>query len=563
MVEDPERPSYPSHLPPGAVIDKKYAVERVLGGGGMGVVYLAKDILTETHVVLKAIRSAYAHRADYRDRILKEGRALARIDHPNVVRMNAIAVEDDALYLVMQFIEGESLDAIIDRHVAEKRLIPAPEALRIFRQIVEGVAAVHREGIIHRDLKPANVLVRARDGAIKVTDFGIAKEEEEAKQGRGKTRGVIGSLPYMAPEQCVRGARIDKRVDIYALGILLFELLTGRVPFDADAELEVMRMHTQDELPSVSALRKDLPQEIDAVLRKASAKKPDERFSSCEELLAALGRAMGGEARGGSGGMAREAARAGAVTTAAAPIAAPPLREEARGGSPAMLRVSVMIAAAGAAAVVGALVLGRTAEPTQDSRRGVASASARAQGQSGPTASSAGTASAGPGAAGSGAAVGAKRGTDLSGEWKSDSGRVYDVAWSNGAYEFRIRDAGQFPSQGYEIGEARFLLRPILEETDTFLVEDRIRPFPPEGTRYDPAKSRDSCVEVWTDVGGRPLRAQIDGDRLWVRMALLEPEASMFQREGSLVIGCKGLKSARASEVDSFLTRKMMGGQKR
>jgi hypothetical protein len=147
-------------------------------------------------------------------------------------------------------------------------------------------------------------------------------------------------------------------------------------------------------------------------------------------------------------------------------------------------------------------------------------------------------------------------GIELSGAWTSDSGRVYDVVLHEGAYEFRIRDVAQFPSQGYAAGEARFRLKPIAGEPETYLVEDRIRPFPPEGLRYDLAKARASCIEVLTAVGGRPLRAQLDGERLWVRMALLEPDASMFVRKGSSVVACKGLSGARASEMDSFLTRK-------
>jgi hypothetical protein len=149
----------------------------------------------------------------------------------------------------------------------------------------------------------------------------------------------------------------------------------------------------------------------------------------------------------------------------------------------------------------------------------------------------------------------ARRGPDLEGRWKSDSGRMYDVVWTNGAYEFRIRDTSQFPEQNYANGEPRFLLRPIPDELETYFVEDRIRPFPPEGTKYDPIKSKESCVEVWTEIENRPLRAQIDGERLWVRMVRLEPDASMFQREGPNVVGCKGIREAPASEVDSFLTR--------
>src|SRR4051812_47919192 len=220
----------------------------------MGIVYLARDVHTDTPVVVKSIRAELADNPEFRTRILAEGRALARIDHPNVVHLHALVVEPAALYLIMQFIEGESLDQTIQRSRANQVPIEVAHALRTFRMILEGVGAAHREGLIHRDLKPANILIRAKDGVAKVTDFGIAKWEDDAKAGRGVTKGIIGSLFYMAPEQ-VRGQRdLDKRVDIYALGILFFELLTGRVPFDAPSDYEVMKLHAEAPLPSMLAL---------------------------------------------------------------------------------------------------------------------------------------------------------------------------------------------------------------------------------------------------------------------------------------------------------------------
>ncbi|HZF55287.1 MAG TPA: serine/threonine-protein kinase [Polyangiaceae bacterium] len=570
MPPDPPTHAYP--LAPGTVVDRKYSVERILGEGGMGVVYLARDLLTETHVVLKAIRSAYARQADYRDRILTEGRALARIDHPHVVRLNAIVVEEDALYLVMQYIEGESVEGLLHRH--EGRPVPVAEAARIFRQAAEGVAAAHREGIIHRDIKPANILIRARDGAIKVTDFGIAKDEEDAKLGRGKTRGVIGSAPYMAPEQCI-GKVIDKRVDIYSLGVVLYELLTGRLPFESDSLVDMMMQHVKEDVPSVLPVRPDVPPELDAVLLRACARKPEDRFASCEDLLAALDRALGSEASHTSSAGLRVSspgipqAPEGATTQPSTVPGAPPFQPAAprpapppfpagspgappaaspRGSSWTTLRLGLLLGLVGGLGVLGAFGLGLIGSSSDPEKKPSASqpppsssSSPRAEGSASPRAQS----SARP----------ATSGPDLSGAWTSDSGRAYDVVFHAGAYEFRIRDAAQFPEQGYEAGEARFRLRPIAGEMETYLVEDRIRPFPPEGSRYDASKARESCVEVWTEIGGRPLRAQLDGARLWVRMARVEPAASNFSRQGSLVVGCAGLREARASEVDSFLTR--------
>lgn len=571
----PPAPGYP--LPPGFVVDKKYSIERILGEGGMGVVYVAKDILTETQVALKAIRTEYASRAEYRDRILTEGRALAKIDHPNVVRLNAIVIEDGALYLVMQFIEGESVEDLLARHTSEGRPVPVPEALRIFRQAALGVAAAHREGIIHRDIKPANILLRARDGAVKVTDFGIAKAEEDAKAGRGKTRGVIGSAPYMAPEQCV-GKVIDKRVDIYSLGVVLYELLSGKLPFESDNVVDMMIQHVKEDVPSVIPLRPEVSPALDIVLRRACARKPEDRFSSCEELLAALDHASGAEAAhaptvGFQMGAAPAAPRAPAPAMPStapgapqfqpavsstipgnvsapmpAPIVPPPPSSEPSSRW-TTLKLGLLFGAMGGMGVLAAYAFGLLRTDEKPQKPGPVTAASQ------PTTTAPSVSAKAPAPRPSASAPAPPQ-PDLSGSWTSDSGRAYDVVFHDGAYEFRIRDVSQFPGQGYEAGEARFRLLPVDGEMETYWVEDRIRPFPPEGTRYDLQRSRETCVEIWTDVGGRPLRAQLDGARLWVRMALVEPAASNFSRQGSVVVECMGLDQARASEVDSFLTRK-------
>jgi len=276
-----------------------YRLAELLSRGGMGVVYLAEDVHTGVPIVLKAVRPELAHRKDIRDRTLTEGRTLARIDHPNVVHLNAIVEDATGLWLVMQYIDGESLDHTIKRYTKEGGTIAFTVAIDIFRQILNGVGAAHHEGVVHRDLKPANVLVRRKDGVVKVTDFGIAKPSEEmrAGAGAGKTKGVIGSLWYMAPEQ-VQGRRdLDMRADIYALGILLFELLTGHVPFNAESSYEIMRMHVEVPLPSVVAERSDAPAWIDEVLGRACAKAREARFSSCEEFLAAIEQHAGPQPR--------------------------------------------------------------------------------------------------------------------------------------------------------------------------------------------------------------------------------------------------------------------------
>jgi len=273
------------------LIDGKYAVERVLGEGAMGIVYVAHDIVTETKVVIKSIRAEYAENPEFRARAIDEGRVLARIDHPNVVRLNAVVVEGGQLYLVMQYIEGNTLERLIDGYRAQGKMIPLEEAVRIFRMMVQGVAAAHHEGVIHRDLKPANILVRAKDGVIKVSDFGIAKTGDAIRTGRQRTIGVVGSPAYMAPEQRTGAQDLDRRADIYALGIVFFELLVGDLPFVAATEAELFRLHSEAVLPSVRTQRPELPAAVDEILARACAKDRRDRFSTCEELDAALAQA--------------------------------------------------------------------------------------------------------------------------------------------------------------------------------------------------------------------------------------------------------------------------------
>jgi serine/threonine-protein kinase len=273
----------------GQLIDRKYKVERILGEGGMGVVYVAHDVNADQKVVIKSIRPEFANRGDFRERTLAEGKALAKIDHQNVVRFNSIinSPETQELYIVMQFIEGESLDRTLEKANAAGQKLPVTEVLRIFKMALDGVGAAHKEGLMHRDLKPANILVRAKDGVAKVMDFGIAKAEGATK-GPTQAGGIVGSLWYMAPEQ-IKGAKdLDKRLDVYAMGIVLYELITGLVPFDGETEYDIMTKHMTEPVPSVRNLRPDAPAWIDELIAKATQKDRAARFQSCEEFRAAI-----------------------------------------------------------------------------------------------------------------------------------------------------------------------------------------------------------------------------------------------------------------------------------
>lgn len=272
----------------GDIVDGKYQIERVLGEGGMGIVYLAKDITTEVPIVLKAIRAEYLFKDEYRERVRREARALARMDHPNVVDLKAVIPWQGTLILAMQYVDGKSLDKILAEHKARNTLMPVKQALDVFRQVAEGLAAVHAEGVIHRDLKPGNIMIRTRDGLAKVMDFGLAKTEDDVRTEKKVTTGIIGSLWYMAPEQIEGRPELDRRVDLYSLGILLHEMLIGRVPFDGPTSLSIMQQHIQAAIPSVHAARSEIPVGVDSIVARLCAKRPVDRFASCEELIAAL-----------------------------------------------------------------------------------------------------------------------------------------------------------------------------------------------------------------------------------------------------------------------------------
>ena len=283
-------PAIPGHLAIGTVVDGKYTIESQLGEGGMGIVYFARDINLETPVVVKGIRPELARNKEFRARILAEGKAMAKIDHENVVRLNSVVVQPDELFLVMQYVDGESLDKTIARYASQQAFMPLDQAFRIFEQILAGVGAAHAKGMIHRDIKPANVLIRTEDSQVKVTDFGIAKAEDEALAGKGLTRtdGLIGSVLYMSPEQIQGERNLDRRVDIYSLGIMLFEMLAGRVPFDGPTAYTTMNMHVREPIPSITFIRPDVPDYVRSVIERACAKSRDLRFGSAADMAVAL-----------------------------------------------------------------------------------------------------------------------------------------------------------------------------------------------------------------------------------------------------------------------------------
>ncbi|WP_412070366.1 protein kinase domain-containing protein [Rubrivirga sp. IMCC43871] len=257
-----------------------YRIESLLGQGGMGAVYRGLDLMLDRPVAIKALRADIAASAGHVERFRQEARTLARLLDPHIATLYAFLRDGDDLYMVMEFVEGETFEALLHR---ERRLAP-DRALPLFRQALRGIDHAHRRGIVHRDVKPANFMLTP-GGTVKVMDFGISRLLGSARMTQ--TRHAIGTAEYMAPEQ-VRAREVDARTDVYALGVLLYEMVTGRVPFDAPSAFETMQAHLQVQPPAPSRWVPDLPTEVARAILTALAKDPADRFPSVAAFRDAL-----------------------------------------------------------------------------------------------------------------------------------------------------------------------------------------------------------------------------------------------------------------------------------
>jgi serine/threonine protein kinase len=262
-----------------------YRLESELARGGMGIVYRGVHTVFEEVVAIKAIFPELTLNPELRTRFVNEAKIQRRLQHPNIVQIREFLIDQERFYIVMELIEGETLAQRLKRLGGP---MPAEEALEIFRQALQGLAFAHAQGVIHRDMKPSNIML-TRDGAAKLTDFGIARAVGVA--GLTRTGTVLGTPAYMAPEQ-VKGHQVDKRSDIYSLGVTLYEMVTGRVPFespaDSDSDYHVLRAHIEEPPLPPRRLVASIPPFVEAAILKAMAKPPEERFASCEEFEAAL-----------------------------------------------------------------------------------------------------------------------------------------------------------------------------------------------------------------------------------------------------------------------------------
>jgi len=267
------------------VINDRYKINRELGRGGMAVVYEATDLLLDRRVALKMLKEEYASDEDFIRKIKLEARAVARISHPNVVNIYDISLDDDNYYLVMENIAGENLKDII----SSREKIPVIEALDIAAQICSALMVAHRNNIVHCDIKPHNIIVTPQN-QVKVTDFGIARAVSSSSK-LDITTSVEGSAYYFSPEQA-RGAEITPLCDIYSLGVVLYEMLTGQLPFTGKTAVNVALKHINEKPERVRLREEGVPEEVQELVMKALAKRPEDRFQGALAMRNAIKNAL-------------------------------------------------------------------------------------------------------------------------------------------------------------------------------------------------------------------------------------------------------------------------------
>src|SRR5215210_6854464 len=263
------------------LFDKRYRIVRKLGTGGMANVYLAEDEVLGRRVAIKILNDRHAGDDQFVERFRREAKNAASLSHPNIVSIYDRGEAEGTYYIAMEYLDGRSLKELI---VARG---PAPVHLAVdyARQILAAVRFAHRHGIVHRDIKPHNVLVDG-EGRLKVTDFGIARAGTSQMTEAGS---IIGTAQYLSPEQA-RGAPVDQTSDLYSVGILLYEMLTGTVPFTGESPVEIAMKHLSDTPRPPSLERPEIPPDLDMVVLRALAKNPDDRFQTAEEMDAELDR---------------------------------------------------------------------------------------------------------------------------------------------------------------------------------------------------------------------------------------------------------------------------------
>lgn len=260
----------------GKRLSGRYKIIDMIGGGGMANVYLAHDMILDRDVAVKVLRMDFAEDEEFIRRFHREAQSATSLAHPNIVNIYDVGEEDTIYYIVMEYVDGQTLK----QYIQQNSPIPIGDALEILKQLTSAISHAHQNHIIHRDIKPHNILID-RHGNVKITDFGIAMALSATSITQ--TNSVLGSVHYLSPEQA-RGGMANRKSDIYSLGIVMFELLTGRLPFSGESAVSIALKHLQSETPSLKRWNPSIPQSVENIVLKATAKDPFHRYDSVEEM---------------------------------------------------------------------------------------------------------------------------------------------------------------------------------------------------------------------------------------------------------------------------------------
>ena len=270
-------------LNPGTYLQERYEILEKIGSGGMSVVYKAKCHTLNRLVAIKVLKEEFASDENFVSKFKMEAQAAARLSHPNIVNVYDVVDEENLHYIVMELIEGITLKSYIEK----KELLDSKEAIGIAIQVAQGIAAAHEQHIIHRDIKPQNMII-SKDGKVKVADFGIARAVSSQTVN---SSAAVGSVHYISPEQA-RGGYCDERSDIYSFGITLYEMVTGRVPFEGDNTVAVALAHLEDPVVPPGDYNPQVYPGLEDIILKCTKKKPDRRYGSMEEVIHDLRRVL-------------------------------------------------------------------------------------------------------------------------------------------------------------------------------------------------------------------------------------------------------------------------------